>query len=205
LDFRRTLHRSLSSGGIPIDLKLKKRRPTKPDLVVIADVSSSVASSARFTLELLYGIRSQFTRVRVFAFIDDLIEITDLLTSAASGRAAWKEVFAAPGLVRGDGHSDYGHVFTVFGQQWSDAVTSRSSIVVLGDARNNYRATAEQDFRSIAGKARRVYWLNPEPRSVWNSGDSVMTAYARHCVRVVECRNLDQLKEFADSLESIHA
>jgi uncharacterized protein with von Willebrand factor type A (vWA) domain len=202
LDFRRTLHKSLSTGGIPVELKLKKRRPAKPDLVVIADVSSSVAASARFTLELLYGIRSQFTRVRVFAFIDDLIEITDLLAKASSGTAAWKEVFSAPGLVRGDGHSDYGHVFSVFEENCRDVVTSRSSVVVLGDARNNYRRTAEREFREFARRARRVYWLNPESKSAWNTGDSVMKSYAPHCFRTVECRNLDQLKAFADSLET---
>jgi uncharacterized protein len=199
LDFRRTIRASLSSGGIPVDTHHRPRRPRKTDLVVVCDVSESVTSFAHFTLLLVYALREQFTRVRVFAFVDDLDEVTDLFRPGADlvesvGR------LAAEANVRGwYGRTDYGKAFEIFHERHLDAVSSRTSLLVLGDARSNYGDPALPVLRDIAGRARRAYWLNPERRSAWDTGDSVADDFGR-IMPMVECRNLAQLAGFVRDL-----
>ena len=199
LDFRRTIRASLSSGGIPIDTRHRPRRPRKTDLVILCDVSESVTSFAHFTLLLVYALREQFTRVRVFAFVDDLDEVTDFFRPGADlvesvGR------LAAEANVRGwYGRTDYGRAFEMFHEQHLDAISSRTSLLVLGDARSNYGDPALPVLRDIAGRARRAYWLNPERRSAWDTGDSVADDFGR-VMPMVECRNLAQLTGFVRDL-----
>ena len=99
-----------------------------------------------------------------------------------------------------DGHSDYGHALSVFYERWGDEVTSRTSVLVLGDARNNYHASEAWVVEELRHQARHVYWLNPEPRDYWGSGDSIVGEYAVHCDAVFECRNLRQLEQFVGEL-----
>ncbi|MBY5162240.1 vWA domain-containing protein [Salsipaludibacter albus] len=199
LDVRRTVRRSLSTGGVPMDPVFRPRKPHKPELVVITDVSGSVASFARFTLMLVHSLQEQFSRVRSFAFIDTLDEVTELFEGRDFDEAI-RRMSSEADLVWLDGHSDYGHAFEVFHERFVDEITPRSTVLVLGDARNNYRASSSWVLAEIATRARRVYWLNPESAAYWGTGDSITADYARHVEDMVEVRNLRQLADFVREL-----
>jgi uncharacterized protein len=200
LDFRATMRRSLSTGGVPIDPRYRHPRPSKPEIFVIADISGSVASFARFTLHLVYAISSQFSKVRSFVFVDGIDEVTRFFEGVVDPADAVARINSEADVIWVDGHSDYGHALTEFHRRWGDQVTSRSSVLLLGDARNNYHASAAWVVEELQRKARHVYWLNPEPRDYWGSGDSIVGEYAAHCDEVVECRTLRQLEHFVGNL-----
>jgi uncharacterized protein with von Willebrand factor type A (vWA) domain len=109
-------------------------------------------------------------------------------------------IAAEADLVYFDGHSDYGHAFEVFAERYPDAVGPKTSLLVLGDARNNYRATAAPVFKRLCAQARHSYWLNPEPRSYWGTGDSATSTYAPLVDEMVECRNVEQLEAFVERI-----
>ncbi|MDT3445393.1 MULTISPECIES: VWA domain-containing protein [unclassified Pseudofrankia] len=199
LDFRRTVRASLATGGVPLETKHRPHKPHKPELVVLCDVSGSVASFAHFTLMLTHALREQFSKVRAFGFIDTTDEITRFLRGVDLGDMMARIAKEAD-LVWFDGHSDYGHAFEVFAEKFPDAVGPKTSLLILGDARNNYRATAAVPFRRLCQQARHAYWLNPEPRSYWGSGDSATTAYSDIVDEMVECRNVEQLEAFIGRL-----
>jgi hypothetical protein len=201
LDFRATVRHSLSTGGVPIEPRFRHPRPAKPEIVVIADISGSVASFARFTLHLVYAIQSQFSKVRSFVFVDGIDEVTRFFEQVDDPAEAVQRINTEADVVWVDGHSDYGHAFGVFYDRWAKEITQRTSVLVLGDARNNYHATEDWVLAELRRKARHVYWLNPEPRDYWGSGDSVIADYGRHCDAVVECRTLRQLERFVGDLE----
>jgi uncharacterized protein with von Willebrand factor type A (vWA) domain len=200
LDFRATMRRSLSTGGVPIEPRYRHPRPSKPEIFVIADISGSVASFARFTLHLVYAISSQFSKVRSFVFVDGIDEVTRFFEGVVDPADAVARINSEADVIWVDGHSDYGHALTEFHRRWGDQVTSRSSVLLLGDARNNYHASAAWVVEELQRKARHVYWLNPEPRDYWGSGDSIVGEYAAHCDDVVECRTLRQLEHFVGNL-----
>jgi uncharacterized protein with von Willebrand factor type A (vWA) domain len=195
LDVRRTVRASLGSGGVPITTHHRPRRPHKPELVVLCDLSGSVASFAHFTLLLTWALKEQFTRVRAFGFIDTTDEVTRFLDRAEDLPDALARMAREAELVWFDGHSDYGHAFEVFAERYADVITPRTSLLVLGDGRTNYRSPALPVLRRMAGEARHAYWLNPEPRGLWGSGDSSALAYAE-VMDMVECRTVAQLEHF---------
>ncbi|MHB8439640.1 MAG: vWA domain-containing protein [Acidimicrobiales bacterium] len=200
LDFRSTVRHSLSTGGVPVDPKFRYPRPAKPEIFVVADISGSVASFARFTLHLVYAISSQFSKVRSFVFIDGIDEVTRFFEVADDVTDALHRINTEADVVWVDGHSDYGHAFSVFWERWGEEITPRTSVLLLGDARNNYHASQAWVVQEIRHRARHVYWLNPEPRAYWGTGDSVLADYAVHCDDVFECRNLRQLERFVSEL-----
>ena len=171
LDFRSTVRHSLSYGGVPAEPQFKYPRPSKPELMVIADISGSVAAFARFTLMLVYAISGQFSKVRSFVFIDGLDEVTDYFKSTEDISEAIHRVNTEADVVWVDGHSDYGHAFEVFWNKYGKDITPKTTVLLLGDARNNYHASQSWVVKEIQQKARHVYWLNPEPKSYWNTGD----------------------------------
>ncbi|HUG84169.1 MAG TPA: VWA domain-containing protein [Euzebya sp.] len=198
-DVRRTLRRALSTGGVPIDPAFRSKQVHRPELVLICDVSGSVAAFAKFTLMLTHALQGQFSRVRSFAFIDTCDEVTELFADGDFGRGMARMNEEAD-LVWLDGHSDYGHAFEVFARRYRTALTPRTTVLVLGDARNNYRAANVWALAEIAEHAKRTFWLNPEPAPQWDSGDSIASDYARVCDQMVECRNLNQLAAFIESV-----
>jgi uncharacterized protein len=200
LDFRATVRRSLSTGGVPVEPRFRHPRPSKPEIFVIADVSGSVASFARFTLQLVYAISTQFSKVRSFVFVDGIDEVTHVFEQADDPSIAVRRITTEANVVWLDGHSDYGHAFEDFDRRWGDEVTSRVTVLVLGDARNNYHASGAWVLQELQHQARHVYWLNPEPRQYWGSGDSIVDEYAVHCDAVLECRTLRQLERFVSEL-----
>jgi uncharacterized protein with von Willebrand factor type A (vWA) domain len=200
LDFRNTMRHSLSYGGVPAEPKFKYPRPSKPELIVVADISGSVAAFARFTLMLVYAIQGQFSKVRSFVFIDGIDEVTEFFKGVEDVQEAVHRVNTEADVVWVDGHSDYGHAFEVFYEKYGKDITQKSTVVFLGDARNNYHASQAWVIKAVRQRARQVYWLNPEPKSYWNTGDSIVGEYGAHTDGVFECRNLRQLEGFVDKL-----
>ena len=200
VDLRHTVRRSLSTGGVPLDLRFKPPRPAKPEIFVIADVSGSVASFARFTLHLVHAISSQFSKVRSFVFVDGLDEVTHLFEGVEDPADAVLRINAEADVIAFDGHSDYGRALSSFHDRYARSLTKRSTVLILGDARNNYHQAHAEVLADLHQRARAVYWLNPEPTSYWNSGDSVVSQYAPYCDRVIECRTLRQLETFVGEL-----
>jgi len=200
LDFRNTVRHSLSYGGVPAELKFRYPRPSKPEIVVVADISGSVAAFARFTLHLVHAISAQFSRVRSFVFVDGIDEVTRYFEGVEDITEAIHRVNTEADVIWVDGHSDYGHAFEVFWERWGQEINPKSSVLLLGDARNNYHASQAWVVKELRKKARHVYWLNPEPRSYWDTGDSIVSEYAAHCDGVFECRNLKQLEGFVEHL-----
>ncbi len=200
LDFRNTVRHSLSYGGVPAEPKFKYPRPAKPELIVVADISGSVAAFARFTLMLVYAMSGQFSKVRSFVFIDGIDEVTDFFKGTDDITEAIHRVNTEADVVWVDGHSDYGHAFEVFWERWGKDINPKTTVLLLGDARNNYHASQSWVVKEMRKKARHVYWLNPEPRSYWNTGDSIVGDYGAHCDGVFECRNLRQLESFVELL-----
>jgi uncharacterized protein with von Willebrand factor type A (vWA) domain len=200
LDFRSTVRHSLSTGGVPLEPRFRYPRPAKPEIFVVADISGSVAAFARFTLHLVYAISNQFSKVRSFVFIDGIDEVTRLFEGTEDIGQAVHRVNSEADVIWVDGHSDYGHAFEVFWQRYGKDIGPKTTVLLLGDARNNYHATQAWVVKEMRHRARHVYWLNPEPRSYWNTGDSIINEYATHCDGVFECRNLRQLERFVDHL-----
>ena len=200
LDFRNTVRHSLSYGGTPAEPKFKQPRPSKPELMVVADISGSVAAFARFTLMLVYAIQGQFSKVRSFVFIDGIDEVTEFFKGTDDISEAIHRVNTEADVVWVDGHSDYGHAFEVFWDKYGKDVGPKTTVLFLGDARNNYHASQAWVIKEIRSKARQVYWLNPEPKSYWNTGDSIVGEYAAHTDGAYECRNLRQLEAFVEKL-----
>jgi uncharacterized protein with von Willebrand factor type A (vWA) domain len=200
LDFRSTMRHSLSYGGVPAELKFRYPRPSKPEIMVVADISGSVAAFARFTLHLVYAISNQFSKVRSFVFIDGLDEVTRFFDGVEDIGEAVHRVNTEADVVWVDGHSDYGHAFGVFWERFNRDVGPKTTVLVLGDARNNYHASQSWILKEVQHKARKVYWLNPEPRAYWDTGDSIVGEYGIHCDGVFEVRNLRQLERFVEKL-----
>ncbi len=200
LDFRSTVRHSLSYGGVPADPQFRFPRPSKPEIMVVADISGSVAAFARFTLQMVYALSSQFSRVRSFVFIDGIDEVTDYFKGNDDISAAIHRINTEADVIWVDGHSDYGHAFEAFWDRWGREVNTKTTVLFLGDARNNYHAAQAWVVAELAKRARHVYWLNPEPRSYWDTGDSIVAQYAVHCDGAFECRNLKQLERFVEHL-----
>lgn len=200
LDFRKTIRESLSYGGVPAEPKFKNPHPSKPEIMVVADISGSVASFARFTLQFVYAMASQFSKVRSWVFIDGIDEVTDYFQNTDDVMEAVHRVNTEADVVWVDGHSDYGHAFEVFHQRHEKEVTQKTSLIFLGDARNNYHASQAWVLESLRKRGKHLYWLNPEPRGYWDTGDSIIGDYAPHCDGVYECRNLRQLERFVTTV-----
>ncbi len=199
IDLRKTLRKSMSTGGVPIDVVLKKPHPARPELVVLCDVSGSVAGFSHFTLMLVSALRQQFSRVRVFAFIDTTDEVTHMFGPEADLAVAVQRITREAGVYTRDGHSDYGHAFVSFTQNFPNVLSPRSSLLILGDARNNYRNPETDLLTRMVDASRHAHWLNPEPRHLWGSGDSAVPRY-QDLIPMHECRSAKQLASVIDGL-----
>jgi uncharacterized protein with von Willebrand factor type A (vWA) domain len=191
----------MSTGGVPVVPIFRKPRPAKPELVILADISGSVSTFAAFTLQLTYALRSEFSKVRSFVFVDGVDEVTRVLEQADNIADATHRINSEGLGVWLDGRSDYGHAFDTFWERHGRELKSRTSVLLLGDARTNYHASRATVVKDMAARAGHVFWLNPEPVAAWDSGDSVMREYAKYCDGVFECRNVRQLRAFIEQLE----
>lgn len=200
LDFRRTVRRSLSTGGVPLEPQFRAPKPVKPEIFLLCDISGSMATFARFTLQFVYAMSGQFSKLRAFAFIDALDEVTQYFEPGSDFAAALQAISAEAEVVWLDGHSDYGRSLEGFWTRYGGNLTPRSTVIITGDARSNYRDPQAEILGDIRDASRAVYWLNPEPRAYWDTGDSVMGRYARHCDATFEVRNLRQLEAFVEAV-----
>jgi uncharacterized protein with von Willebrand factor type A (vWA) domain len=193
IDLRRTLRGSLSTGGVPMRPVLRRRRPVRPELVLLCDVSGSVSGFSDFTMLLVQALHDQFSKVRVFAFVNLIDEVTGLLVQGAADADGLSARIRSEATLAGwHGSSDYGVALGEFDERYADAVGPRTTVFVLGDARTNMSDPNLPAVRRLSERARRVYWLNPEQCSRWGTGDSVAPAYAE-LVEMHECRNAQQL------------
>ncbi|GAA4296927.1 vWA domain-containing protein [Mycobacterium paraffinicum] len=199
IDLRKTLRKSMSTGGVPIDVVLAKPRPARPELVVLCDVSGSVAGFSHFTLLLVHALRQQFSRVRVFAFIDTTDEVTHMFGPEADLAVAIQRITREAGVYSRDGHSDYGNAFASFVQAFPNVLSPRSSLLVLGDGRTNYRNPETELLAHMVTASRHAHWLNPEPKHLWGSGDSAVPRY-QEVIAMHECRSAKQLAAVIDQL-----
>jgi len=200
LDFRKTVRASLSYGGVPAEPKFRNPHPSKPEVMVVADISGSVASFARFTLMFVYAMANQFSKVRSWVFIDGIDEVTRFFTESQDVLEAVHRVNTEADVIWVDGHSDYGHAFETFYRRHYLEVTPKTSVILLGDARNNYHASQAWVVEALADRARHVYWLDPEPLGYWDTGDSIVSEYAKYCDGTFEVRNLRQLNQFVTAV-----
>jgi len=199
IDLRKTLRKSMSTGGVPIDVVLAKPRPARPELVVLCDVSGSVAGFSHFTLLLVHALRQQFSRVRVFAFIDTTDEVTHMFGPEADLAVAIQRITREAGVYSRDGHSDYGNAFASFEQKFPNVLSPRTSLLVLGDGRTNYRNPEVELLSHMVTASRHAHWLNPEPKHLWGSGDSAVPRY-QEVIPMHECRSAKQLAAVIDQL-----
>ncbi|MGB0101263.1 MAG: VWA domain-containing protein [Nocardioides sp.] len=199
LDFRRTVRASISTGGVPLVTHHKPKRPHRTELVVLCDVSGSVANFAQFTLLLVYALRDQFEKVRAFTFIDHVHEVTHHFKPGADPADVLADLAASTAHAALWGRTNYGRAFAKFEETYADALGPKSSLLILGDARSNYSDLHLDALDRMAGSSRHSWWLNPEHRRHWDTGDSAATKYGA-VVPMVECRNLTQLGEFVHDL-----
>jgi hypothetical protein len=200
LDFRRTVRRSLATGGVPVDPQFRHPRPHRPEVWLLCDISGSMATFSRFTLQFTHAMSTHFSRLRSFAFIDTIDEVTDFFGPGVDFGSGVNRITNEAEVVWLDGHSDYGNSLETFHTRYGRQLTPRTTVIITGDARNNYRPARDAFLGDIAKAARAVIWLNPEPHAYWDTGDSTMSHYARHCTSVHEVRTLRQLEKFVEEL-----
>jgi len=182
LDFRRTIRAAIPTGGVPARPRFRARRPGRPDLVVLCDLSGSVAAASELLLGLVAPAADYFRRVHLFAYVDRLCPV-----SIEDGHVA------PGGRLDLHARSDFGRVLRDLWEGERNALTRTAILLVLGDARNNRLPPRADLFRAVAERVQRTFWLVPEPRQRWNTGDSVLAAYAPACDEVLECTDLDAL------------
>jgi uncharacterized protein with von Willebrand factor type A (vWA) domain len=199
VDVRRTMRASLQTGGVPVVLKFRPRRPRRPEIYVLCDVSTSVTSASVFFLSVLHALHDAFRKLRSFVFIERISEVTDIFERERNFKAVSEAIGRDAGVADVSGYTDYGRVWSEFLVQVEDDLHPRASVIVLGDARTNGRDPRADVFASITEKAGRTFWLNPEPRLYWNYGDSVIAAYERYC-EAFECWTTSQLEDFVKAL-----
>jgi uncharacterized protein with von Willebrand factor type A (vWA) domain len=203
VDVRRTMRASLETGGVPLRLRYRPRRPRRPELYVLCDVSTSVTSASVFFLSVLHALHDAFGRLRSFVFVERISEVTDVFARERSFPAVSEAIAATAGVADVSGYTDYGRVWIEFLDSWAEDLGPRSTLLVLGDARTNGREPGARAFAAVSERAGRTFWINPEPRLYWNYGDSVMEAYAPWCDGVFECWSTRQLEGVATALAEI--
>jgi uncharacterized protein len=198
VDMRRTMRASLETGGVPLRLRYRPRRPRRPEIYVLCDVSTSVTSASVFFLSVLHALHDSFRKLRSFVFIERISEVTEVFERERDFRAISERISREGGVADVSGYTDYGRVWLEFLEEISEDLDPRSTVIVLGDARTNGREPHAEVFARIAERAGRTFWLNPEPKLYWNYGDSVMEAYERHCTAAFECWTTKHLENFVD-------
>src|SRR5437867_734538 len=198
LDPKRTFRASLKYGGVPLDLRWRRRHREKPRLVTLCDVSDSVRNASRFMLQLVWNLQDCFSKVQSFAFVSEIAEVSDAFRTLPVERA----VEYALGHARIDYHSrsDFGYAFARFCRESVDHLDRKTTLLILGDARNNYNDPQAWTLRLMRERVKGIIWLNPEGQWGWGVGDSVMPLYAPACDLVRECRTIGQLGEVVDTL-----
>ncbi|MGH2923075.1 MAG: VWA domain-containing protein [Solirubrobacterales bacterium] len=198
VDVRRTMRASLETGGVPLKLRYRPKRPRRPEIYVLCDVSTSVSSASVFFLSVLHALHDSFRKLRSFVFIERISEVTDIFEHERDFRRISERVSSEGGVADVSGYTDYGRVWLEFGDEIADELGPRATVIVLGDARTNGREPEAEVFGTIAERSGRTFWLNPEPKLYWNYGDSVMAAYEPYCDGAFECWTTMHLEGFVN-------
>jgi uncharacterized protein len=198
VDVRKTMRSSLETGGVPLRLRYRPKRPRRPEIYVLCDVSTSVTSASVFFLSVLHALHDSFRKLRSFVFIERISEVTETFERERDFRKISEVISRTGGVADVSGYTDYGRVWNEFLTEISGDLDPRSTVIVLGDARTNGRDPHPEAFARITERAGRVFWLNPEPRLYWNYGDSVMAAYEPHVTRAFECWTTKHLEDFVN-------
>ena len=198
IDVRRTMRGSLETGGVPMNLRYRPKRPRRPEIYVLCDVSTSVTSASVFFLSVLHALHDSFRKLRSFVFIERISEVTDVFEHERDFRVIAQRISSEGGVADVSGYTDYGRVWLEFLGEISDDLDPRSTVIVLGDARTNGREPHADVFAQVSERAGRLFWLNPEPKLYWNYGDSVMAAYERYCDGAFECWTTRHLENFVN-------
>ncbi|MDH7479251.1 MAG: VWA domain-containing protein, partial [Syntrophomonadaceae bacterium] len=198
LNFRRLWRRSLSTGGIPVELSWERPPKRKSRLFVLLDVSRSMRSTVSFFLEFLFALYDEFSNIRAFLFVNSLTEVTQIIDKDDLADTVNRIVEkGGSGL---SGLTDYGESLVEFSRYYLEELTGKTTVIILGDARNNYFPAREEALTEIRRKCAGLLWLNPEPTWQWGFGDSYMNVYRPYCDQVFECRNLEQMEHFIEQL-----
>ncbi len=197
LDIRRTMRRNMGWGGIPFITVWKQKRIEKPRVMVLCDVSGSVAPMSQFLLMFLYALNEALSDIRSFAFAGSLIEVSEILEKEPVEQAITKIMETI-----GFGSSNFGNSFADFEDGWMQHVTPKTTIIILGDARGNRTDPRTEIVSRMSQRSKRIIWLNPEYKSAWGTGDSDMYRYAPFCNLVTVCNTLRHLERaITDILE----
>ena len=191
-----TLRRNLQYGGVPFHIELDRRKKTKPQVIILCDISDSVLNASRFMLQFVYSVQDLYAKVRSFVFVSDIGEVTKLFEEHEIHRAV--ETALKGEVIDVFSHSNFGRAFELFYKNYFAAVTGKTTVLIIGDGRNNYNRPNDWVLKEIQQKAKQLIWLNPESRMTWGVGDSEMPRYVPYCDVAEECRNINQLYKVVD-------
>ena len=191
-----TLRKNLQYGGVPFDIQLDRRKKTKPQVMVLCDISDSVLNASRFMLQFVYSVQDLYSKVRSFVFVAEIGEVTKLFEEHDISTAV--ETALKGDVIDVFSHSNFGRAFEQFHRNFFPAITAKTTVLIIGDGRNNYNRPSDWVLREIKRKAKQLIWLNPESRMTWGIGDSEMPRYAPHCHIAEECRSINQLYKIVD-------
>ncbi len=194
----RTLRKNLSAGGVPMEPQFRERRPERPDVMVLCDVSDSVRNASRMMLLFTWTLQTLFARVRSFVFVSEIGEVTDLFKDTEPEKAI--DLAVSGETISVASNSNYGYALATFARQWLGSVSRRTTVLVIGDGRNNYNPANVWALEDVKRKARRLVWISTEPRTSWGFGDSEMLQYAKACHQVVTVQTLADLEKVAQQL-----
>jgi uncharacterized protein with von Willebrand factor type A (vWA) domain len=198
LNVRRTLRRNLPWGGVPMVPQFRRRRPERPEVVVLCDVSDSVRNAARMMLLFTYTLQELFVRVRSFVFVSDVGEVTQYFKDEDVNEAI--DLATAGKAVSLSANSNYGRALADFVRDHLGSITRRTTVMIIGDGRNNYNPSNAWALKDLKRKAKRVLWICPEDRGNWGIGDSEMLTYEKHCHQAVVVNSVSDLSKLADQL-----
>lgn len=198
LDIKKTLRKSAKYHSIPLEIKYHDRPLRKGKIVCLCDVSGSVWSTSRFMLNLLYALSDCFSKVRSFVFVSDIAEVTNFFSDYGIDKAIDKILTEAD--INYESLTDYGETFSIFKKEFIGCLDKKTTLIIIGDGRNNYQNPQDTILNEMRERSRRVIWLNPEAEKTWNTGDSEMMTYKNFCHEVRTCGNLNQLIDFVEEL-----
>ncbi len=198
LSVRRTLRKNLRHGGIPVELVFRSKRPERPEIVVLCDVSDSVRNVSRVMLQFVYTLQTLYARVRSFVFVSDVGEVTHLFKKADVNSAV--DLATAGRVINLSANSNYGRALKLFHTTYLGSINRRTTVILIGDGRTNYNPPNAWVLGEVKRKCKRLIWLCPEDQGSWGFGDSEMPLYARQCHRVESVRSLDDLARVASEL-----
>lgn len=193
---KQTLRKNLQYGGVPFNIQLDRRKKTKPQVMVLCDISDSVLNASRFMLQFVYSIQDLYAKVRSFVFVSEIGEVTKLFEEHDINVAV--ETALKGDVIDVFSHSNFGRAFEMFHRNFFTAINSKTTVLIIGDGRNNYNRPNDWVLREIKSKAKQLIWLNPESRMTWGVGDSEMPRYAPNCHIAEECRSINQLYKIVD-------